>query len=217
MERRTGEDIITSFEIAVAPPAGFTANEVFAVEVQHASDLSHGVVLRTVTRQSIYKTFHACADKGVDIKLCACATTKRNSSTRIREGIVDLTRQRMFGSGVPSVKEKDSGCLLVVTRSSGAFSVAHEVANVCGDRTYRVTVSGATHRVVLSRSLPFDVIAPPLTIHFAFSAIKHTTNDGFYDIDFKAKVISWHPGKFPQDASQSTPCDTCGDRKLQLI
>ena len=188
MEVRSGDDVTVSFDLHVVPPAGYEANEVFNVEVKRSSSNKNGVTFRAFTRQSIYSKFKDCVDKSVDIKLCACADRNR-TRPEIKDYIVGLTKERMFGSAPPNIKDLHSGCLLLVTRSHGALSVSHEVANVCSDHKYTLTVKGSVSKVVLSRDLPFTLTVSPLTIHFVLSALKEVSKDSRFDVNYEVKLL----------------------------
>ena len=184
----SGDDLITSFDLHVVPPAGYEADEVFKIEVKRSSSNKSGVTFRTVTRQSIYSKFKDCVDKSVDIKLCACADRNR-TRPEIKDYIVGLTKERMFGSAPPNIKDLHSGCLLLVTRSHGALSVSHEVANVCSDHKYTLTVRGYVYRIVLSRDIPLTLTVPPMSIHFILSAIRYATNDSIFNVNYEVELV----------------------------
>ena len=69
---------MTTMDIHVFPPAGFTDNEVYRVSVKQFAKPKQGVFFLSSIRQTMYNKFASCADKSVDTKLCAC-TVEQNA------------------------------------------------------------------------------------------------------------------------------------------
>ena len=119
-------------DLHVVPPAGFTEDEVFKVSLKNYAKPEDKVWLTSYTRQSRYSKFEACADKSVDVRLCACAIDQTNLAESFSNGV----SSKMFGSETV-VKDLHSGCLLFLRRDHGSTSLALEVANVCYNSTYK--------------------------------------------------------------------------------
>ena len=78
VKRFRGEYILTTMDIHVFPPAGFTDDEVYRVSVKQFAKPKQGVFFLSSIRQTMYNKFASCADTFVDIKLCAC-TVEQNA------------------------------------------------------------------------------------------------------------------------------------------
>ena len=71
VKRFRGEYILTTMDIHVFPPAGFTDDEVYRVSVKQFAKPKQGVLFLSSIWQTMYNKFASCADTFVDIKLCA--------------------------------------------------------------------------------------------------------------------------------------------------
>ncbi|PFX31742.1 hypothetical protein AWC38_SpisGene3494 [Stylophora pistillata] len=172
IKRNRGEFMVTSMHIHVFPPTGYNEDEVFRVSVKQFAQPKDGIFFLNSIRVSTYSKFANCADKSVDIKLCACAKTQTSDVTK--KGL-------LFENGVPSkmfdtktaVKNLDSNCLLFLRRDHGLFSFALEVANVCPNATSEFTKTGSTDQRVFTNTLPISLELPPKTFHFLTSVSKY--------------------------------------------
>ena len=146
----------------------------FSVALKHHALPKDNVRLTGFTRQTEYSKFKACADKSVDVRLCACA--KKQSTGE--EAIQNSVPREMFGSKT-TVRDLDSGCLLFLRRNYGSIALALEVANVCADRTYRFKMSGTAGEKVFSKELPINLEITPKTFYFLTSVNKLVSKDSF--------------------------------------
>ncbi|PFX11831.1 hypothetical protein AWC38_SpisGene24313 [Stylophora pistillata] len=186
IKRNRGEFIVTSMDIHVFPPTGYNEDEVFRVSVKQFAQPKDGVFFLNSIRVSTYSKFAHCADKSVDIKLCACAKTQ--TSDVAKKGL-------LFENGVPSrmfdsktaVKNLDSNCLLFLRRDHGSLSFALEVANVCSNATYEFTMTGSTDQRVFTNTLPISLELPPKTCHFLTSVSKYIVKVDT-DLNLKASI-----------------------------
>ena len=177
MERLQGDYILTTMDLHVVPPTGYKEDEVFKVSLKHDAQPKDSVWLTSYIRQSTYSKFQSCADKPVDIKLCACAKEQTAGSSVPRE---------MFSSKT-IVKDLHSGCLLLLRRNYGKSSLALEVTNVCTNRTYKLELSGSVYDKLFSNALPIRRELPPKTFHFLTSVYEYILNSD-YPLNLRASI-----------------------------
>lgn len=183
IKRFRGEFIVTSMDIHVFPPTGYNEDEVFRVTVKQFAEPKDGVFFLNSIRVTTYSKFELCADKSVDIKLCACA---KNQITRKEVLFENGVPSKMFGS-TTVVKNLDSNCLLFMRRDYGSFSFALEVANVCTNTTYKFTMTGSTDQRIFTNTLPISLELPPKTFHFLTSVTKYIVKVDT-DLNLKASI-----------------------------
>ena len=186
IKRFRGEFIITSMDIHVFPPTGYKKDEVFRVSVKQFATPKDGVFFINSIRVTTYSKFAPCADKSVDIKLCAC--TKHQTSDLTKKGVLfeNGVPRKMFGSET-IVKDLDSNCLLFLRRDYRTFSFVLEVANVCTNTTYKFTMTGSTDQRVFTNTLPISLELPPKTFHFLTSVSKYVVKVDS-DLNLKASI-----------------------------
>ncbi|XP_078343835.1 uncharacterized protein LOC144629491 [Oculina patagonica] len=172
VKRFQGEYIMTTMDLHVVPPNGYEEDEVYRVSMKQYAQPKQRVFFLSFIRQTKYNKFVSCADKSVDIRLCACA--KEESADITKKGVLfenGVTR-KMFGSET-IVKDLDSKCLLFLRRNYGTFSFALEVANVCTDRTYKFELTGSMDQRIFANTVPMSRELPPRTFHFLTSVYKY--------------------------------------------
>lgn len=174
---------MTSMDIHVFPPTGYNEDEVFRVTVKQFAEPKDGVFFLNSIRVTTYSKFELCADKSVDIKLCACA---KNQITRKEVLFENGVPSKMFGS-TTVVKNLDSNCLLFMRRDYRSFSFALEVANVCTNTTYKFTMTGSTDQRIFTNTLPISLELPPKTFHFLTSVTKYIVKVDT-DLNLKASI-----------------------------
>ena len=174
---------MTSMDIHVFPPTGYNEDEVFRVTVKQFAEPKDGVFFLNSIRVTTYGKFELCADKSVDIKLCACA---KNQITRKEVLFENGVPSKMFGS-TTVVKNLDFNCLLFMRRDYGSFSFALEVANVCTNTTYKFTMTGSTDQRIFTNTLPISLELPPKTFHFLTSVTKYIVKVDT-DLNLKASI-----------------------------
>ena len=182
LQRFQGDYILTTMDLHVVPPAGFTEDEVFKVSLKNYAKPEDKVWLTSYTRQSRYSKFEACADKSVDVRLCACAIDQTNLAESFSNGV----SSKMFGSETV-VKDLHSGCLLFLRRDHGLTSLAVEVANVCYNSTYKFKLDGGGSERLFSKTLPINVELLPRTFYFLTSITKYASKFT-YQLHFTASV-----------------------------
>ena len=159
-------------DIHVVPPNGYEEDEVYKVSMKQHAKLKQGVFFLSFIRQTTYVKFVPCADKSVNIKLCACAKERAADVTRNGVLFENGVPRKMFGSET-IVKDLDSNCLLFLRRNYGASSFALEVTNVCADRTYNLTLTGLMDQSIFANTVPMNRELPPKTFHFLTSVYKY--------------------------------------------
>ena len=159
-------------DIHVAPPYGYEEDEIYKVSIKQYAKPEQGVFFLSFIRQTTYNKFVSCADKSVDIKLCACA--KERTADETKNGVLfeNGVPRKMFGSET-IVKDLDSNCLLFLRRNYGTFSFALEVANVCTDRTYIFELTGSMDQRIFANTVPMNRELPPKTFFFLTSVYKY--------------------------------------------
>lgn len=140
----------------------------------------------TYNRISHYSIYEQCADPGVPANLCIC--NKRESSTgKSRNStIYDIV-------GNESEIRKLKPCLLLVKRSYSENNgeddyvgvEVYEMANICEDKQFSVSMAAQTDNVRASTELPINVQLPPRSIFFASIMM---TEVGFVDTRLKLKL-----------------------------
>ena len=184
---------MTTMNLHVVPPAGYTEDEVFKVSLKQYAQAKDQVWLTSYVRQSKYSKFKSCADKSVDIKLCACAKDETAGATKSGEAIADSVPHEMFGSKT-IVEDLHSGCLLFMRRNYGKVAVALEVTNVCSNRTYKFELSGSSGERVYSKTLPIKLELEPKTFYFLTSINRYTSKDSFplyFDASIQVKNVNF--------------------------
>ena len=159
-------------DIHVVPPHGLEEDEVYKVSIKQFAQPKQGVFFLSFIRQTKYNKFESCADKSVDIRLCACAKEKTADLTRKGVLFENGVPHKMFGSET-IVKDLDSNCLLFLRRNYGTFSFALEVANVCTDRTYKFELTGSMDQRIFANTVPMNRELPPKTFGFLTSVYKY--------------------------------------------
>ena len=173
-----GKYYITTMILVVEPAYGIKSKERFEVQLRHSSIREHRITFIKYTRLSFYSKYENCADRGVDVKLCACATPRRGSH---QLSVKKLIRSRHFVDyGLKSsTRSLDSKCLLVTIRSLKKYVVSKrqtrlmsiEVANVCRDISMKVKLGGIHRKTKFSQTLPLSLVVNPRTIHYVLSVL----------------------------------------------
>ena len=169
----------------MVPPQGYEEDEVYKVSIKQYAQPKQRIFFLSFIRQTRYNKFMSCADKSVDIRLCACAKEKTADG---KKGILfdNGVAREMFGSET-TVKDLDSDCLLFLRRNYGTFSFALEVANVCTDRTYNFTLTGSMDQRIFANTVPMNRELPPKTFYFLTSVYKYISKVNS-PLDLKASI-----------------------------
>ena len=176
-------------DIHVVPPHGYEEDEVYKVSMKQYAQPEQRVFFLSFIRQTTYSKFASCADKTVDIKLCACAKEKTASGTKNGVLFENGVPRKMFGSET-IVKDLDSNCLLFLRRNYGTFSFALEVANVCTNRTYKFELTGSMEDRIFANTVPMSRELPPKTFYFLTSVYKYISKvDTSLDLKADIKVM----------------------------
>ena len=172
----SGDYVIVILLLAVTPAYGVDSVERFEVKLNYSSLGQPNVQVMDIVRISVYGKYEACADKTVDVKLCACADPKSTVSTaRQRLDLRHLLQGHHFRLKT-SVKLLSSRCLLLGERTLRAKAIhklqarvmAFEIANECR-RTFKLELSGSSKRSRVSRQLPFTLVLKPRTVVFLYA------------------------------------------------
>ena len=172
-----GKYFITTLVLVVEPAYGVKTKERFEVQLRHSSVREHNITLIKYTRLSFYSKYKNCADRDVDVKLCACT-----KSREVHQGSVqDLIRARHFADyGLKSsTRSLESKCLLVTIHYLKRLAISKkqtrlisiEVANVCRDISMRVKLGGIHRSASFSRVLPISLVLEPKTIYFVLAVL----------------------------------------------
>ena len=170
----------------MVPPHGYEKDEVYKVSIKQYAQPKQGVFFLSFIRQTKYNKFESCADKSVDIKLCACAKEKTADVTRNGVLFQNDVPRKMFGSET-IVKDLDSNCLLFLRRNYGTFSFALEIANVCRDRSYNFTLTGSMDQRIFANTVPMNRKLPPKTFYFLTSVYKYISKVNS-ELNLKASI-----------------------------
>ena len=176
-QEQRGKYYITTVVLVVEPAYGVRTKERFEVQLRHSSVREHQITLIKYTRLSVYSKYEYCTDRGVDVKLCACASPRKK-----RKGTVkDLIRARHFSDyGLKSsTRFLESHCLLVTSHYLKKVAVSKEqirlisveIGNVCRDDAMKVKLGGIHRAATFSRELPISLVVKPRTIHFVLAVL----------------------------------------------
>ena len=180
----------------MVPPQGYEEDEVYKVSMNQYAQPEQGVFFLSFIRQTKYNKFVPCADKSVDIKLCACAKEKTADVTKNGVMFENGVPRKMFGSET-IVKDLDSNCLLFLRRNYGTFSFALEVANVCTGPTYNFTLTGSMDQRIFANTVPMNRELPPKTFYFLTSVYKYISKvDTPLDLKANIQVMKEDSGEF---------------------
>ena len=189
LEHQEKENLVTTFDLHVAPPLGLKEDETFKVALRHSIKPRDGVDVKNVLRHSMYKDFVTCQDKSVDIKMCVCEQGANRSFIETKEDMMRVISRPQFGAKT-QLTDLHSGCLYLMTRKHDKMTIAYEVANVCAGKTFRVVMTvKASYNMMMTRYLPVDFRVEPKTIHFVVAAVRYVLNDSNLDIDTKGTLV----------------------------
>lgn len=176
-QKLVGKYYITTLVLVVEPAYGVKTKERFEVQLRHSSVHEHNITLIKYTRLSFYSKYENCADKDVDVKLCACATRREMR----QKSVEDLIRARHFVDYrlKSSTRSLESKCLLITIHYVRKYTISRkqtrlmsiEVANVCRDISMRVKLGGIHRSTTFSSALPISLIVRPRTIHFLLAVL----------------------------------------------
>ena len=165
--------LVTSMDIRVASGDIVSQREdIFHVEVE-AKEISGlwslYMKLLTYDRLTLFGKYKACADDGVELKLCVCS---RNSS-KTRSGFASeaLKGWEYFGQRSVLKKIRNKSCLWLIIRRYSTAN-AYEVANFCSHQTYQVEVDAEEPNMKFSRQFSLTVEVKPGRVIFVFSVGK---------------------------------------------
>jgi hypothetical protein len=175
-QETSGNHVTTTLLLMVTPAYGADAIERFEVKLNHSSVGQPNVQVIDIIRVSIYGKYEACADRNVDIKLCACAKNKTHASARTHSGLRELLSREHFGLKT-SVRFLSSRCLLFGERTLKTKAinkmqsrvVSFEIANQCRKRSFKLKLGGTSRRSLISRKLPFTLVIKPRSIVFLYA------------------------------------------------
>lgn len=177
-ERSSQSDgaLITSFDIYFQAGSVVKHEEdIFHVEVKSKETVnlySLEMELIHFDRLTLFGKYSACADYGVQLKLCICSERKDHEKriTKLHKAPwADYTTFLLQGAKIRNIGSIE--CLFLVKRNhSLGQSLAFEVANTCPDENFQLEISAEFKNLRLSRKLPFEMIVQAGSIKFAFSA-----------------------------------------------
>lgn len=177
-ERNSKSDggLITSFDIYFK--AGNVVNQeedIIHVEVKSkelANQNSLQMELVHYDRLTLFGKYDACADEGVNLKLCICSRSKnKKSSIANLEEVPWLEYTTFLFKRAKARHIGDIECLFLIKRNySSGISVAFEIANTCLNEMFTLKISVDFDNMRLSRTLPFKTNVQAGSIKFAFSA-----------------------------------------------
>ncbi|KXJ27905.1 uncharacterized protein LOC110232882 [Exaiptasia diaphana] len=188
--KNTGE-LVTSMDLVV--PAGDSSTkkeDIFHVEIEskHSDKDSINMKLSHYERLTPYGVYSTCADKGVNKKLCVCSKGKNHMKRKGLKLLVNKQSKHFHSKAMGKVLDDDeSECLLLIRRIHGKMDArAYEIANTCADqsRSVEVTISDV-YNMKISRDGPINVVVPPGSIVFLFSAMKQVQ---YYKGDVKVEA-----------------------------
>lgn len=172
-----GNDVITTLLLIVVPIYGSQSTERFEVTLKHSSVGEPHVRVMDIIRVSVYGKYESCADKGVDLKLCACSKGVTAQSIRPRMNFKALLLQTHFGLKTSTRTFKFSRCLIFAERKLKTKTIhkiqtrlkAFEIANTCGEKYLKVKFGGKFKKSKISKPLPFYLTISPRSVLFLYA------------------------------------------------
>ena len=182
-ERNAGETLISSFDFVVSSGSGIDqTEELFHVETQSniKPDVTENFIkLLSFERLSRWGPYRACADDGVDVRLCVCSLDKnpkaKNGLTYTGNASV-ATLWRLMPK-LPGIQAKDmlynrksDKCIYIIARSYHGITDDNKVEkdniqtsvleglNICPDQSFAVRISIEPHSMKMSTSRKFTAI-----------------------------------------------------------
>lgn len=190
--RQVGENFLLTMDVVVFPE-----REIFEVQVTYPAGSSpsrKNSVPQIVNsrRVSIYRRFEKCVDHGVKVELCVCDShnygrelTRKNHwkwfEIKSTSDVLETVFQANSFGIKSEVKDLHEACLLLVTRKRKNLGVTFEIANACGNRRYKVRLTGkGKGKNAVTRKLPLSIFVQPRTVHFLFSVQYLEKPHGFH-------------------------------------
>ncbi|EDO33826.1 predicted protein [Nematostella vectensis] len=182
-QRSEGKSKVTTFDLHVTAHASvpLTEDVVFKVAVSHGDGVYPA--LKSYSRHSLYKKFKNCSDKQVDLKLCVCSNKPRTCNTS--QYMNEVISPNVFGSK-SEVKDISGGCVFLITRCHGGFTLVYEVANLCPVKK-QIVFEGSDYYVDISMKLPRTIDAEPNTAYFVISGVRRIMALSY--LEFKTRVV----------------------------
>ncbi|EDO38892.1 predicted protein [Nematostella vectensis] len=166
--------LITTMDIYV--PAGDVVpqkEDLFHVEInsfEKPGDSSMGLRLLQFDRLSMFGGYGACADRGVDLKLCVCSARSNHTSSRIS---VNYSPNVIGKEAVVLLSVDPENCVLLWQRNHSLEVYGFEVTNSCWETDFVISIDAKHDNMAFSRSLPFTVTVPSGRRVFMMSARKY--------------------------------------------
>lgn len=169
-----GDYVITTLLLLVVPIYGSSSDERFEVTLNYSTMGQPNVRVIDIVRVSIYGKYESCADKGVDVKLCACAKGVTANSIRPLLSLDALLTQSHFGLKTSIETLPFSSCLILAERSLKKETIdkiqtrfmAFEIANKCASQTFKIKFEGKYRKSKISKKLPVYLTIKPLSVVF---------------------------------------------------
>ena len=196
-EKRVDETLTVSLDIYVQHQQLFSV----VVQVISGSVLLEMKLLR-FTRFSQYGIYQACADKGVDLRLCICEQTSDTKSylSTVKSETHTATKEpptpewQYYGDIFNSATRADNmheNCLFILFREYKS-GVIFEVANSCSFVFYTIELHLMLSNMQVSERIPLHKEVKPGTIHFLIAVIQLDPNVNWswkYTLNFSWKVL----------------------------
>ena len=183
-ERNENDLLITSFDFVVASGKGIDqSEEIFHVETE--SLIKPGVAVKYIKllnfdRLSRYGPYGACADKGVDVRLCVCSLERKVPSYAAMS--VDTLWQYLPRyPGIPATKmlynKINDRCVYIVARyfyatKQGKADVTRlqtltlEAVNLCANKSFHLRITVKPYLMKTSELRTFDAVVHGRTLQF---------------------------------------------------
>ena len=167
--RRQGDVIQTAMSLIVTPKSAELKShhslDTFSVILEtrlgtrEIESQEQRTLLTDYQRTSAVDVYSACADTRVDLDLCLCVPGSRDF-TYIPANLIRELNLHQFGTKARFVPLHQT-CLLLSIRHFGQ-SVSFTGANLCSERTYRVSLTLFADHVITSRDNPSTAVIGPL-------------------------------------------------------
>ncbi|EDO38866.1 predicted protein [Nematostella vectensis] len=172
--------LITTMDIYV--PAGDVVpqkEDLFHVEInsfEKPGDSSMGLRLLQFDRLSMFGGYGACADRGVNLKLCVCSARSNHTSSRISMNY----SPNVIGKKAVILSSVDlENCVLLWQRNHLFEAFAFEITNSCWGSDFVISIDAQHNNIRFSRGIPFTVTIPSGTRQFVLSAKKYYAYWGY--------------------------------------
>nr|XP_006819452.1 PREDICTED: uncharacterized protein LOC100371272 [Saccoglossus kowalevskii] len=187
------EDNLVRTKMDLYIPAGENSGnteDVFFVTVETVMNQHHRMKLLSYERVSSYSQYDNCADDGVSTKLCICSLKQPRQPVKLNQSPA-WDRMPPVLSTENAVKNIHNNCVYLIERQNKAGSVL-EMANVCKENKYNVTINIDYAHMIASHDLPIQSDLLPGQCKFIVALVQTKTHHNWeysYHVSFSWEEV----------------------------